>query len=296
MISYSIETANHCRTIESYLRRQMPDASIAYVRKLLRSEYVTVNGAPVPPAYLLSAGDQVAMKESKKIQELLARQAASLDILYEDDRILALNKAPGIPVHKAAEDQGINAVDLAQRFLADKGLQIKLRPINRLDRGTSGGVLLAKSAVAAGMFGRLVKTEGLDKLYLAIVAGAPPEEGIIDTALEGKECETHFRLLFKGKGNAFLAVQPITGRMHQIRQHLQLIGHPVTGDRRYGGIQVNGLNGHFLHSFRTSFSHPETGEKVVIHAPLPPQFLKFLAELSGSHFQTLLQGLKNLQS
>jgi 23S rRNA pseudouridine955/2504/2580 synthase len=153
---------------------------------------------------------------------------------------------------------------------------------------------MAKSPTAAGMFGRMVKEEGLGKLYLAIAAGRMPEEGTLTFPLEGKESETRYRLLFQGGGEALAAVYPVTGRMHQIRQHLQLAGHPVMGDRRYGGPPLPGMEGLALHSFRTRLTHPETGQRLEIFAPLPEQLLTLITRLTGDAFIPLLRSLPDL--
>jgi len=187
-----------------------------------------------------------------------------------------------------------NLVELGAKLLAKRGIEGKMRPVNRLDRGTSGAIIMAKSSTAAGMFGRMVKEEGLGKLYLAIAAGRLPEEGTITAPLEGKESETRYRLLFQGDGEALVAVYPITGRMHQIRQHFKLAGHPVMGDRRYGGPPLHGMGDLALHSFRTRLTHPATGNKLEIFAPLPEQLLTLIARLTGDAFVPLLRSLPDL--
>jgi 23S rRNA pseudouridine955/2504/2580 synthase len=217
-----------------------------------------------------------------------------LDLLYEDQWIIVFNKDAGLPVPRAAEVDDRNLVEMGRKLLADRGIEGKLRPVNRLDRGTSGVIFMAKGPTAAGMFGRMVKEEGLSKLYLAVAEGSLPEEGSINIPLEGKESETRFRLIFHGDGCSLAAVYPITGRMHQIRRHLSLYGHPVLGDRRYGGPPLPEFTGIPLHSYRTAFTHPATGQRTVIFAPLPEQFLSFLAHLTGDAFPCILRSLPGL--
>jgi 23S rRNA pseudouridine955/2504/2580 synthase len=216
------------------------------------------------------------------------------DILHEDQWIIVINKPPGLAMHKTAEE-GEDLVQLGTRFLAGRdGFPGKLRPVNRLDRGTSGVVVLAKSPTAAGMFGRLVMGSGLSKVYLAIVQGRIPREGKINLSLEGKEAETGFRSLFQSETMALAAVYPTSGRMHQIRKHFQSIGHPVCGDRRYGGQKLAERDGIFLHSFRTSFIHPSTGEKMSLLAPLPEDFLTMIRGLAGEYYSPLLRDLSTI--
>jgi 23S rRNA pseudouridine955/2504/2580 synthase len=294
MLTYQITTTDHCRRLESLLQNLLPDASLAYVKKLVRSGHVTVNSTISAPDTLLKLDDAVTIKESGKTKALLTGKRPELDILFEDEWIIVFNKEPGLPVHRAAEVDDHNLVELGAKLLAKRGIEGKLRPVNRLDRGTSGVIIMAKSATAAGMFGRMVKEEGLGKLYLALAVGKFPEEGTIVAPIAGKESETRYRLLFQGGIGAFLAVYPMTGRMHQIRQHFKLSGHPILGDKRYGGSPVPGLAGHALHSFRTIFTHPATGWKIEISAPLPEPLLAVIASLTGDALIPLLRSLPEL--
>jgi 23S rRNA pseudouridine955/2504/2580 synthase len=295
MLTYTITETDHCRGAESFLRNLLPAAPLAYLRKLLKSGHLALNGAPLSSDAVLRLGDTVALKESGRTKALLSGKKPPLDILHEDSWIIVFNKAPGLPMHRAAEVDERNLVELGGRLLAERdGFAGKLRPVNRLDRGTSGAVVLAKSPTAAGMFGRFVKEEGLAKIYLAMVQGRVPEEGRITLPLEGKEAETGFRSLFQGEKMALVAVYPVTGRMHQIRQHFQAIGHPVAGDKRYGGRVLPGYGGFLLHSFRTALVHPATGEPLTLFAPLPVGFLAELREVAGEEFLDLLKALPDI--
>jgi 23S rRNA pseudouridine955/2504/2580 synthase len=294
MITFQITAADHCRRVESLLQNLLPDASLSYLKKIVRSGQVTVNNAILSADTLLKLDDTVSIKESGKTKALFGGKRPELDILFEDDWIFVFNKEPGLPVHRAAEVDDHNLVELGARLLATRGIEGKLRPINRLDRGTSGVIIMAKSATAAGMFGRMVKEEGLGKLYLAIAEGRLPEEGTIVAPLAGKESETRFRLLSQGENMAFLAVYPMSGRMHQIRQHFKLAGHPIMGDKRYGGSPIPELEGHALHSFRTILTHPATGRKIELFAPIPEPLQAIIARLTGNAFIPLLRSLPDL--
>jgi 23S rRNA pseudouridine955/2504/2580 synthase len=197
-------------------------------------------------------------------------------------------------VHRAAEVDDRNLVELGRKFLAERGIDGKLRPVNRLDRGTSGVIIMAKGPTAAGMFGRMVKEEGLSKLYLAITAGRLPDQGSITAPLEGKVSETRFRLISHGDDCSLAAVYPLTGRMHQIRRHLSLYGFPVLGDRRYGGTTLTCFTGIPLHSYRTAFTHPATGIRTEIFAPLPESFLSLLLQMTVDDFPSIIRSLPGL--
>ena len=294
MITYRITTADHCRRVESFLQNLLPAAPISYLKKLVRSGHLAVNGAVSFPDTILRLDDTVSIKESARTHTLLTGKRPELDILFEDQWIIAFNKEPGLPVHRAAEVDDHNLVELGAKLLAKRGIEGKLRPVNRLDRGTSGAIIMAKSPTAAGMFGRMVKEEGLGKLYLAIATGKLPEEGTITVPLDGKESETRYRVLFRGEFGSLAAVYPLTGRMHQIRQHFRLSGHPIMGDKRYGGPPLPGLPGHALHSFRTILTHPGTGQKLHIFAPLPEQLLALIARLTGDAFIPVLRSFPDL--
>ncbi len=295
MLKYEISESDHCRQVESFLQKLLPSASLSYLRKLLTAGHLTVNGAPALPRTVLRLGDTVALKESGKTAAYLRNGRGELDILLEDQWIMMFNKAPGLPMHRAAEVDGRNLVDLGGELLARRdGGSGKLRPVNRLDRGTSGAVILAKSPTAAAMFGRVIKEEGLGKLYLAIVEGELAKDGVITLPLAGKEAETRYRSLFHRADCTFVAVYPVTGRMHQIRQHFKSIGHPIRGDRRYGGKPLPGFAGIALHSFRTSIVHPATGEALRVFAPLPEEFRTLLKNLSGDGYLSVLEALPEL--
>jgi RluA family pseudouridine synthase len=294
MINYKITAADHCRRVESLLQNLLPCSPLSYLKKLVKSGHLTLNSEKTTPDTILRLDDTVGIKASAKTSALISTAKAELEILYEDQWIIVFNKEAGLAVHRAAEVDDHNLVELGTKLLAKRGIEGKLRPVNRLDRGTSGAIIMAKSPTAAGMFGRMVKEEGLGKLYLAIAAGRLPQEGAMTFPLEGKESETRFRLLFQGDGESLAAVYPITGRMHQIRQHFTLAGHPVMGDRRYGGPPIAGADGIALHSFRTRLIHPATGHSLEIFAPLPGQLLTHIARLTGDDFIPLLRALPDL--
>lgn len=294
MLTFTVADVDHCRRVESFLQNLLPTASLGYLRKLVRAGHLTVNGAATTPEAVLLDGDRLDLKESGKTRELLAVRPAVIDIIYEDDWLLVLNKEPGLPVHKSAEDGEHNLVTVAEGFMVERGTPVKLRPVNRLDRGTSGATLLAKSATSAGMFGRFVKEEGLGKVYLALATGRLSTTGTITEPLEGKEAETRYEALATAERGSLAVVYPRTGRTHQIRKHLSMIGHPLLGDRRYGGPELHGYEGHGLHALAVAFRHPVLDREMTILAPLPAGLLRLCKGVAGNAWVGILRTLPAL--
>ncbi len=303
MIEITVTESDHCRPVGSWLRMRMPIATTGYLHQLLKKGYLTVNRESVTELQPLRLGDRLEIKESGRTRSLMTSRPPAFDILFEDNRIVCFNKPPGLPMHPAAEVGPENLVELGASFLHDRDRAahphaspptFNLRPVNRLDRGTSGGVILAKSSTAAGIFGKLVMDDGLGKLYLALVAGKLSGSGEITAPVEGKESLTLYLSLYAGRDSSLVALWPKTGRMHQLRQHLSYLGYPIIGDKRYGGPLLPALPGFALHAFRTEFTHPDTFQETVIHAPLPEGFLGQLRKLGGTAYTDMLQRLTAL--
>jgi 23S rRNA pseudouridine955/2504/2580 synthase len=291
MLSFEITHQDHCRRLESFLRTLMPTSPFGYARKLIKSGAAKLNGTVSKPGTLIALHDTITLKESGATTGYISPVRPVLDILYEDSLILITNKPSGLPMHRTAECED-NLVDVGQDYMIQRETPCKLYPVNRLDRGTSGTVILAKSSSSAGIYGRQVKETGLDKLYLALVWGTPDNSGVINEPLDEKESETRYEIILSGDSCSLLAVTPISGRMHQIRRHLAAIGHPIVGDKRYGGGDMPELSGFALHSFRTVLDREEAGELTVC-APVSEEMLT-LCEIKGIGRDSLLETVYRL--
>lgn len=291
MLSYKITHQDHCRRLESYLRTLMPKSPFGYARKLIKSGAVKLNGTLATADSLLMLNDAITLKESGATTGYISSTRPELDILYEDGQIVVANKPSGLPMHRTAECED-NLVEVGQEYMTSRETPCKLYPVNRLDRGTSGTVIMAKSSSSAAIYGRQVKETGLDKLYIALVHGTPDSRGIVAEPLDEKESETRYRILLRGEDCSLLAVTPISGRTHQIRRHLSMIGHPIVADKRYGGRELPDFPGFALHSLRTVLIREESGALTVC-APIPDETLA-LCEQRGIDRNMLLKTVCNL--
>jgi len=294
MLTCPITADDHCRRLESWLQRLLPTALPAYCRKLIKSGACSLNNAKASSDSLLYCGDTVTLKESRSVTDHLHHPLPPVDLLWQDDKLLAISKPAGLAMHPAAEVDE-NLADIASDWLEKKSNHpVRAYPVNRLDRGTSGVVLLATSSSNAGILGRQVKEEGLDKIYLTVVEGLVEGEGEINQPLDGKESVSRYRCLASGENCSFLLVQPITGRTHQIRRHLSVIGHPVVGDKRYDAQPLPTLPGIALHSFRTRLQHPTPDTQLTLCAPLPRELRELIIARCGISKGALLLLLVSL--
>ena len=268
--------------------------SRALVTDLKHRDGIAVNGEHVTVRHTLSAGDVVSLAiedTDADCDASLTPTELPLDILYEDEHILAVNKPPYMPTHLS---HGHRADTLANALKAEfdrRGERFVMRAVNRLDCDTSGIVLIAKNRYAADRFAKTNPDLHYQKLYTALCLGEVPPTGeikgyirrlgdsIITRAAfaDGKESEfahTRYRRIVCRDGISVVECEPITGRTHQLRVHLASIGHPIVGDDLYGGGFA--LPRQALHAAVLAFDHPFTHEHIALHAPLPKDMADFL--------------------
>ena len=281
--------------IDVFLADAMENLSRSGVQKLIEEGHITLNGGRTKANYKLRERDiiDVEVPEVKEVEIL--PEDIPLDILYEDDSILMVNKPKGMVVHPAAGHTSGTLVNALMYHCKDhlSGINGELRPgiVHRLDKDTSGLLLVAKNDQSQLALSRQLQERQMEKHYRALVEGNLREDsGRIDQPIarskkdrkkmaidpEGRPSITDWTVLARGRNVTLLDVHILTGRTHQIRVHMKSIGHPVCGDPIYGsgrGAKVPRL---MLHAYTLSFTHPRTGERMTFTAPLPEEFVQGL--------------------
>lgn len=274
----------------------MPELSRSRVHKLIEDGNVQVAGRPSKPALRLEAGAAVTVRVPPPVVATAAPEAIALDVIFEDADLVVINKPAGMTVHPSPGHPSATLVNAILAHCGDlSGVGGVLRPgiVHRLDRDTSGVIVVAKNDAAHQALARQLKDRRVEKTYVALVEGTPkPAHGIIDAPIgrdprkrqrmavvaRGREAATGYGVLERFRGASLVEAQPRTGRTHQIRVHFAAIDHPVVGDRVYGkGSPLVGRQ--FLHALRIGFEHPRTHESVEFQAPLAPDLDAALREL-----------------
>ncbi len=285
--------------LDKLLATEFDQFSRVQIQALIQDEQITVNGKIVKSSYRVENGDVIRAKLPLP-EEQTATQAEDipLDILYEDDQFAVINKPAGMVVHPAfGHTSGtlVNAVLARWPKIADFSEPSRAGIVHRLDKETSGVIVVAKTAPALIYLREQFKSRNVHKRYLTLVEGMPDTpDGLIDAPIgrdpnqrkrmavtrDGREAVTEFHVLETYAEHSLLEVLPKTGRTHQIRVHLAFIGHPVVGDSVYGYRKGRiKMKRHFLHAASIRFELPNTGEALVVEAPLPVGLQDILSKL-----------------
>ncbi|ALS98365.1 23S rRNA pseudouridine(955/2504/2580) synthase RluC [Lacimicrobium alkaliphilum] len=301
----SVDPELEGQRIDNFLRTQLKGVPKSLIYRILRKGEVRVNKKRIKPDYKLQANDQVRIPPVKTAEKnegpsaKLDKVSALEDcILYEDDLLIAINKPSGMAVHGGS---GLSfGVIEALRALRPQDKFLEL--VHRLDRDTSGCLLVAKRRSCLKALHEQLREKQVDKRYQALVVGNWPDsrhkvkaplnkntlksgERMVSVESEGKASETRFRVLEHFSGATLVEAFPVTGRTHQIRVHCQHAGHPIACDSKYGDEDFDnrmrklGLRRLFLHAGSISFLHPRTGETLKLQAPLEPSLKKALDAL-----------------
>lgn len=270
--------------------------SRAAAQKLIDAGLVDVDGEPRPKRHLVAAGERVSVG---RLPEAPAEtvESARFEVLYEDEHLLVVDKPAGVVVHPARGHRHGTLVQALEGRVAGGDDPNRPGLVHRLDRDTSGLLVLARNEAAHAALKAQIASREVLREYLALVEGRPPaRSGRIDAPLgrdrrvrtristdteDPRHAVTHFEIAEAFPETTLLRVRLETGRTHQIRVHLQAIGHPVSGDPEYGTPGAFGLTRQFLHAAKLAFRHPVSGAAVEVESPLPPDLLAILKTQRG---------------
>nr|MBO2507690.1 RNA pseudouridine synthase [Bacillota bacterium] len=279
------------------------DLSRTQIQRLIRSGDVTVNGAPAKASSTLKAGQEVMVFVPPAPEPLILPESFPIEVVYEDEDLLVINKPRGMVVHPAPGHETGTLVNALLAYSDDLSLVAGTsRPgiVHRLDKDTTGLMLVAKTDAAHRTLSAELKKRLIERRYLALVHGVPEvPHGMIDAPI-GRHPEDRIRMAVRpdgrsawtefwvrerfGQAYSLVECKLYTGRTHQIRVHMAYIGHPVAGDPLYGPRQtLEGLGGQALHAYRLSFTHPRTRERMTFQCPPPEDFQQALERLRAQY-------------
>jgi 23S rRNA pseudouridine1911/1915/1917 synthase len=312
IISLRIEVPRECDgwRLDHFLKRRIGRLSRTRIQNIIATQVTLSDGRRPRSSAPVRAGQIIHLDRPAPIEPEVPRH---FEVLYEDADVLALDKPAGLPMHPTAKFYRNTLTSLLRERYPEEALQIA----HRIDRETSGVLLVARTPSAASWLKRAFARRAVDKSYLALVKGQPDDEGVIDQpiklldtpshvmmgpAADGLKAVTRFRIVRRFAEHALCAAHPETGRQHQIRVHLAAIGHPIVGDKIYGAGEryfmracdeeaslgrisaellaiFDGLPRHALHAHRLTFPHPRTRAPMTIESPLPPDLVRYVAQL-----------------
>ena len=286
--------------IDRYLAELCPVLSRSYVQKLLKSCDGEADGVKVKPSYRVSAGEVVELEVQAPSEPEILAQDMDLDIVYEDEDVILINKPKGMVVHPAAGHYEGTLVNGLMAHCKDQlsGINGMLRPgiVHRIDKDTTGILIVCKNDMAHRSIAAQLKEHSITRRYQAIVCGViREEEGTVDAPIgrhptdrkkmcvnekNGRHAVTHYRVLRRFAGYTYIECRLETGRTHQIRVHMASLHHPILGDAVYGPARCPfHLEGQTLHAGVLGFVHPRTGQYMEFTAPLPEYFEQLLDRL-----------------
>ena len=298
-----VENEEKNQRIDAYLAKKYEDMSRVAVKRLIDEEKILVNNKKTKASYKVQENDEITIEEETPKEIELKAQNIPLEILYEDNDIIVVNKPKGMVVHPANGNPDGTLVNAVMAICHDSlsGIGGEIRPgiVHRLDKDTSGVIVVAKNDKAHINLSEQIKNHKVEKTYLALVKGFVKEnEATINMPIgrstsnrkkmavtkSGKQAITHFKVIKRYKTHkqdyALLEVKIETGRTHQIRVHLSQIGYPIVGDSTYSnGKNEWGIEGQCLHAKSLKFKHPITGKEIYIEAKLPQYYEELLREL-----------------
>ena len=308
IISLRIEVPRECDgwRLDHFLKRRIGRLSRTRIQDIIATQVTLSDGRRPRSSAAVHAGQIIRLDRPAPVEPEVPRR---FEVLYEDDEVLAIEKPAGLPIHPTAKFWRNTLTALLRERYPGQHMEVA----HRIDRETSGILLVARSSSAASWLKRAFARRAVDKSYLALVKGQPPDHGVIDrpmklldtpthlmmgVAPDGLKAVTRFRVVQRFAAHALCDAHPETGRQHQIRVHLAAIGHPIVGDKLYGAGErafmracdegvgpellalFDGLPRHALHAHRLSFPHPRTRLPLTIESPLPADLVDYIARLA----------------
>ena len=299
--TFIVEKEDEGNRIDTYLAKKDEDLSRVAIQRLIKEEKILVNGKKIKASYRVQENDNITLEEDKPKEISLKAQDIPVEVLYEDEDIIVVNKPKGMVVHPGNGNPDGTLVNALMTICKDSlsGIGGEIRPgiVHRLDKDTSGVIVVAKNDKAHINLSEQIKNHEVEKTYIALVRGIVKEnEATINMPIgrnkndrkkmavekDGKQAITNFKVLerFPKDNCTLLEVKIETGRTHQIRVHLSYIGYPIIGDTTYS----NGKNkwqviGQCLHAKSLKFKHPTTGKEMTIEAEVPKYFEEILEQL-----------------
>lgn len=283
--------------LDQFLQERLPEYSRSRIQDWIKSGRVRVNGEPRKPSFELKGDEQIDVEPAHLVPLKAEAEEIPLDVLYEDSDVIAINKPAGMVVHAGAGVHSgtlVNAVLGRFGKLSQEGGDLRPGIVHRLDKDTSGVILIARTDFAHRALAEQFAGREVQKIYLALVHGSmETESGKIDKpisrdpvhrtrmttrAKSGRDAFTEWKVEKRFSKHTLLRVRIGTGRTHQIRVHLASVKHPVVGDTLYGA-QKSALDRFFLHAHRITFTSPTTQEKITVEAPLASELTTFLNHL-----------------
>ncbi len=294
---YVIDTLNIGKRIDKYVSELYVDISRTYIQQLIRDRYILVNGQGVKSNYKLTLNDKVNVNIPEVVEPEIVAEKIPLDILYEDEDVIVVNKPKQMVVHPAKGHYTGTLVNALMYHCKDNlsGINGVSRPgiVHRIDCDTTGALVVCKNDFAHNNIAEQLKEHSITRRYVAIVHNVIKEDnGTVNAKIgrhpnnrlkmeanvtTGKEAITHYRVLERFKNYTYIECMLETGRTHQIRVHMSSIGYPLLGDSVYGPAHCPyKLTGQTLHAKILGFKHPRTGEYMEFEAPMPEYFLHLL--------------------
>ena len=298
---FTADIEHEDQRIDRYLTEMLPEQSRSFFHKLIRDDFVMVNHIIVKVNYRLKTGDVIEIDIPDAVPTEIVPENIPLDILYEDDDLLIVNKPKGMVVHPAVGHSTGTLVNAIMYHCQGNlsGINGEIRPgiVHRIDKDTTGSLIICKNDEAHRNIAEQIKEHSVTRRYVGVVAGTFSEEsGTVEGAIgrhpndrkrmtinekNGKPAVTHYRVLQTLKGASFMEFELETGRTHQIRVHMASISHPLLGDTVYGNSKnPYKLQGQALHARTIGFIHPTTGEYIEVSAPIPEYMTELVRKLS----------------